>query len=353
MRIRNSVLTAVCAVLLCLGAAGIASAAAMNDDAFIELCERGESKEIEAAIKAGANVNAKNEQGWTALMSAAMNSEQAVSLLLDAGADVNAKDDSGNTPLIMAARRSAEAIPLLLDAGADVNAKDNYGNTALLAAGGSGNTGAVSLLLKAGADINAKNNDGTTALMAAAGNDMDFSPQCFLLLLDNGADPDLTNPKSKEAIEYALSKLSDKERKMAQARLAGKAGGKASAASAEKVLISVDFAPNKISGEYDLFEEEYKRNTPSKIIFRTNVAAKDFKFIALEYDQQKAEAIKPYKVLYSLDALLPEKPLVVTWMEIGLMPHRGISFVDENNVTRYFSLSLSGEDGSTILVELE
>ncbi len=77
---------------------------------------------------------------------------------------------------------------------------------------------------------------------------------------------------------------------------------------------------------------------------------KDFKFMAIEHE---AVDIKPSEVLYSLDELLPEKPLVVTWMGKGLLPHRGISFVDENNVTRRFSLSLSGEDGTALLVEFE
>jgi hypothetical protein len=314
---------------------------------------------ISMMLDAGADCNAKDNDGETPLMRAVMNdSQRAVSRLLDAGADVNAKDNDGETALFDAARSSnTGVVSLLLGAGANVNAKNKNGQTPLLSeAAYSGRAKTALLLLGAGADINAKANDGTTALMAvamaAAYDDMGFDLESFLVLLDNGADPDLTNPKSKEAIDNALSKLNDKEREMVRARLAGKAGGNASAASAKKVLLRVDLAPGKISGEYYLFEEEYKGYTPSKIIFRTNIAAKDFKFIALEYDQ-KAEAIKPSKVLYSLDALLPEKPLVVTWMEIGSVPHRGISFLDENNVTRYFSLSVSGEDGSTVLAELE
>ena len=54
-----------------------------------------------------------------------------ISLLLQAGADVNAKDRDGNTALILAAAENPTVVSVLLKAGADVNAKDRDGNTAL------------------------------------------------------------------------------------------------------------------------------------------------------------------------------------------------------------------------------
>ena len=53
--------------------------------------------------------------------------------LIDAGADVNAKYDDGSTALMWAAsHRHADIAKMLLDAGADVNAKDYAGETALM-----------------------------------------------------------------------------------------------------------------------------------------------------------------------------------------------------------------------------
>jgi hypothetical protein len=53
--------------------------------------------------------------------------------LIEAGADVNAKDDEGLTPLMIAAHYSTpEMVTLLIDAGADVNAKDDDGQTPLM-----------------------------------------------------------------------------------------------------------------------------------------------------------------------------------------------------------------------------
>ena len=85
----------------------------------------------------------------------------AVKAALDAGADVDAKDDEGNTALMDAASggwRSEDVIKLLLDAGADVDAKDDEGNTALMdaASGGWRNEDVVKVLLDAGADVDAE-----------------------------------------------------------------------------------------------------------------------------------------------------------------------------------------------------
>ena len=56
----------------------------------------------------------------------------------------------------------------LLKAGADVDAKDNNGRTALMYASASGYEGIVKILIENKADVNAKDNNGMTALMGAS-----------------------------------------------------------------------------------------------------------------------------------------------------------------------------------------
>lgn len=122
----------------------------------------------------------------------------------------------------------------------------------------------------------------------------------------------------------------------------------------EKVFVSVDYATDELLSKYDSFDEfvEFEDEGYQKIIFITSIVVKDFRFIEVGHkDEDMNVTFFENKVLYSLDELLPEKPFVVTWMEQGLIPHRGISFVDESNTTRYFYIAMSGEDGSLLLVE--
>ena len=60
------------------------------------------------------------------------------------------------------------AVKALLTRGADVNAKNKKGETALMGAAWYGHTTIVEALLKAGADTDVKAKNGGTALLAAA-----------------------------------------------------------------------------------------------------------------------------------------------------------------------------------------
>ena len=106
---------------------------------------------------AGADVDARDDDGWTALMWAAQEGRaDAVRLLIGAGADVDIDDDDGWTALMLAAGEGrADAVRLLIGAGADVNADDDDGWTALMWAAQEGRTDTARLLMDAGADVNA------------------------------------------------------------------------------------------------------------------------------------------------------------------------------------------------------
>ena len=134
-------------------------------------------------IEAGADVNAAEGFGWTPLHKAAMYGyTEIVKLLIEAGANVNVKDNNGWTPLHFAAGKEHTKIAALLinNYSADVNAKNRYNTTPLHFAAENGHTETAKLLIKAGANVNVKDKDGfTPSYYAARGNHTEI----FILLL--------------------------------------------------------------------------------------------------------------------------------------------------------------------------
>ncbi len=127
--------------------------AAMADDAQL----------VRALISGGADVNAAQGDGMTALHWAAFNRNATLArLLLEVGAGVEAGTRIGNyTPLHVAARSGAgEVAELLLEAGADPERAILVGGGArpLHFAAGAGDERTIAALLEAGADV-----DGTEA----------------------------------------------------------------------------------------------------------------------------------------------------------------------------------------------
>jgi len=80
-----------------------------------------------------------------------------------------------------------------LDEGADVNARDCDGDTALMLAAERGHIELVKVLLKNGADVNAENLNGETALMRAAENDRAAAVKILLAHQANGNAGDIIN----------------------------------------------------------------------------------------------------------------------------------------------------------------
>ncbi|KAH8745767.1 ankyrin repeat-containing domain protein [Hyaloscypha finlandica] len=120
--------------------------------------------------------------GWTALHHAAdQGHKETVLLLIEEGADINAKTNDGRTALHVVARSAvvstkwtirnlekrredAEMALLLLEHGADIKATTPMGLTALHLAAREGNQTITELLLRYRADIDATDHRGRTAL---------------------------------------------------------------------------------------------------------------------------------------------------------------------------------------------
>lgn len=150
----------------------------------------GDNERVLVLLASGAEVNARDEEGSTALMFAALrNDTKMVAALLAAGADSNLRDANGETALLLGAGRNLAVVRALLAAGADPNLADAEGQTALLAAAET-SPESVRLLIEAGADVTHRDIFGVTALTIAEASG---SSEIAALLREAGATPGLTD----------------------------------------------------------------------------------------------------------------------------------------------------------------
>jgi ankyrin repeat protein len=231
--------------------------------------EHGYVEVAEALILGGADVNGKNDSGWTPLHTAMISyysaavdaavkakyptaaaqesdwdnyvalakeihqrlSSQMVRLLIAHGADVKAKDKEGMTPLHCAAYfGDRNVVQLLLAEGAEVNARTvrdpkpdaiawerdlgyrlGPGVTPLHEAVAGWDPGVVELLLAHGADVRAADEAGMTALHKAAAKGRASVTQ---LLLARGAEVNAKDGKGATPLAYALPRGHVKTAKM-------------------------------------------------------------------------------------------------------------------------------------------
>lgn len=112
------------------------------------------------------NINAKDPQGKTALIWAAINgNKDLVHRLIKNSATLDAQDNDGFTALMQAIENNHTPVAeYLILAGANVNKQDRRGFTALMRAVKKNNSKLVKLLLKAKANPMLKNAQGKTAL---------------------------------------------------------------------------------------------------------------------------------------------------------------------------------------------
>jgi ankyrin repeat protein len=225
----------------------------------------GDTAAVKQLLDGGADPNARNDAGATALMWAVSDFEKT-RILIEHGADVNVASADRRTALMIAAGLpgGARVVRLLLDHGANVQAQapglvadttplleslysgDEESFTLLAARGANVNAGggaalglalraecrscverllksidssaftanmligappggpalATPLLLEHGADVNARDPQGRTMLMLAAASDA-MTPEITQLLVSRGADVNAVSPAGETALGLA------------------------------------------------------------------------------------------------------------------------------------------------------
>ena len=171
-------------------AAGETPAAPPDPDAIrlMTLIREDERRAIDRLLLDDVRVaRSRGTRGSTPLMAAALYGDAAlVKRLLAAGADPDARNNAGATALMWAAP-DLDKMQLLLDAGADVNARSDDRRSALVVTSGIvGAAPALRLLLDYGADPSIlKATDPSPLREAARADDAGI----FRLLLEYGASP--------------------------------------------------------------------------------------------------------------------------------------------------------------------
>ena len=144
------------AVVLCSWLCGW-SAAAHAVDSLPDVAQAGDSAAALALIDGKADVNARQDDGTTALHWAVYHDDlPLIRRLLKSGAKANVANDYGSTPLAEAAERAdAEALRVLLEAGAAVESPNAQGQTALMTVARTDIVEAAKVLVARGANVNA------------------------------------------------------------------------------------------------------------------------------------------------------------------------------------------------------
>ena len=137
-----------------------------GDTALTWAIREGRASICALLIRKGADVNARN-RGYAQIMHAAVSgSVEICEMLINNGAEAN-PEKNGVVLRLAAQNGHTEACGLFIEKGVDVDARDDDGETALMRAAFYDHTKTCAFLIRKGADINAKSRDGKTAPMIA------------------------------------------------------------------------------------------------------------------------------------------------------------------------------------------
>lgn len=137
---------------------------------LIYAAESGNPDMVREILRYRPKLDMRDREGKTALFAAGEYRStdkdgarvECIRLLVQAGADVNARDDEGNTPLHETFLTDVEEE--LLKLGADVNARNNDGETPIFT---NVDDASIPLFIEHGADLTVRNDKGETVMEAA------------------------------------------------------------------------------------------------------------------------------------------------------------------------------------------
>ena len=174
---------------------------------LMKACENGNDWEIENLLKSGADVNLKDNDGWTALMYAVRYQQNVstVKSLINAGANIKEKNKYDLSALLITATYNDNPeILKLLTASYSISEKELLQAFIMVLSSNTGSeystTAKVKIFIDAGIPLNVFY-QGKTPLMYAAA--FSKSTSVIKMLLQNGAQTQIRSIDGKTAFDYA------------------------------------------------------------------------------------------------------------------------------------------------------
>lgn len=184
-----------------------AGEAARPSASLLAAAADGDADAAALALCAGAELEARDERGRTALLLAATGDHVATARLLVAmGASPDALDDRHDTPwLVTGVTGSVEMLETLLPAHPDMAIRNRFGGISVIPASERGHVDYVRRVVQTEIDVNHVNDLGWTALLEAVilGDGGPDHQEIVQILLDAGADPSIADKDGITALQHA------------------------------------------------------------------------------------------------------------------------------------------------------
>lgn len=170
--------------------------------AFVTQMELGDLRQAEAWLDAGLPPDFMGSRIGSGLMIGAWEGKiDLMRVFISRGADINAVNGNGETALVLAAwRGQLEAVKWLIERGARINMPDRQWS-ALHYAVFAGHGEVADYLMSEGANINARSTNGSSVLMMAI---YEGREDMAKKLIEKGADPRPKNDWGDGALEWAM-----------------------------------------------------------------------------------------------------------------------------------------------------
>ena len=180
------------------------------DAELLRAAKAGDADGVALALRAGADIEARDGDKRTALLVAATHDRVEVARLLVAmGASPDALDDRHDTPwLVTGVTGSVAMLEALLPANPDLTIRNRFGGVSVIPASERGHVDYVRRVVRTGIDVNHVNDLGWTAMLEAVvlGDGGRRHQEIVRILLDAGADPAISDKNGVTPLEHARTR---------------------------------------------------------------------------------------------------------------------------------------------------